>query len=132
MSDTLKGKIVRLAHAHPEHRTELLGLLKKASAQERADLLRSAWKIGEPHDLRDIREILGDPAYGVRIKETSEAIQILADNKELIGPAPGDRRAFMYGDYWVRVPRGQGYTISPDEQRDLAKEYGLPRGAKPF
>lgn len=32
MSDTLKGKIVRLAHAHPEHRAELLGLLRSRRA----------------------------------------------------------------------------------------------------
>jgi len=44
MSDTLEGKIVRLAHEHPEHRDELLGLLRK-QARSQTPLDKAALKI---------------------------------------------------------------------------------------
>ena len=38
MSDTLKGEIIRLAHEHPEHRDELLGVLKRGGVTAETQL----------------------------------------------------------------------------------------------
>lgn len=46
---TLRGKLIRLAHAHPEHRARLLPLLKEGGRSDRQDLAGA---------LRDLSRVL--------------------------------------------------------------------------